>query len=152
MSSEIVKDGSVVSVHYRGTLEDGSEFDSSYSRGEAMTFQIGQGQCIPGFENGIMGLAIGESKTFTLAPEEAYGSRDESAVQPIPTASFPEGFEFQIGAMVQGENPDGGVVMATVTALDGDLVTLDFNHPMAGKTLTFAVEVENLGSSTINIG
>ena len=151
MSSEAIKDGSVVSVHYKGTLDDGTEFDSSHTRGEPMTFQMGGGQVIPGFESAALGMVTGESKTFTLAPTEAYGVGDPNAIQPVPTSHFPEGFEFQVGGIVQGENPDGGAVMATINAVDGDTVILDFNHPMAGKNLTFEIEIVDVGESMMTV-
>ena len=143
MSSE-VKNGSVVSVHYKGTFDDGTEFDSSHERGEPMTFEIGSDQLIAGFESAAMGMIVGESKTFKLTPTEAYGEVDPSAVQPVPTSNFPEDFEFQVGAIVQGENSEGQPVMATINGVDGENVILDFNHPMAGKNLNFEIEITDV--------
>ncbi len=140
MSSEVVN-GSVVSVHYRGTLNDETEFDSSYDRGEPISVAIGTGQVLPGFENALMGMQVGEKKEFSLTSNEAYGPVDPQVIQPVPTDNFPPGFEFVEGAMVQGTGPDGRPVIATVQEINGDVVMLDFNHPMAGKDLTFAIEV-----------
>lgn len=140
MSSE-VKDGSVVSVHYKGTLDDETEFDNSYTRGEPLNIQIGLGQLIPGFEKEMLGMKVNESKTFTLSSDEAYGPIDPQMVQMVGTDNFPPGFEFQVGAMVQGTGPQGEPIVATVQSMSGDSVMLDFNHPMAGKNLTFAIEV-----------
>ncbi|MBI4416084.1 MAG: peptidylprolyl isomerase [Euryarchaeota archaeon] len=133
------KMGSKVKVHYRGTFGDGEEFDSS-DGGPPLEFQIGESQVIEGFEKNVVGLAAGDSKTFTLPPGEAYGERDDSLVLSAPKGAFPaEGLE--PGAGVRVKLPDGQELEGSVTEITDELVTVDFNHPLAGRSLTFEVTV-----------
>lgn len=143
-----ITDGDSVSVHYEGTLEDGSVFDSSYTRGAPISFTIGAGSMIEGFEANIRGMSVGEKKKFTITSDEAYGPHDEAAVQQVLKTNFPTDFDFTLGSMVTGSNPNGGSVNATIISEEADSVTLDFNHPMAGKDLTFEVEVVSLTSES----
>lgn len=138
-----VKAGQTVSVHYVGTFEDGTEFDSSVSRGEPITFQVGAGQMISGFDQAVAGMKNGETKDVTLTPEMAYGPSREDLVQNISTKLFPEDFEFVIGATVKGDAPNGQPLLAAIVEHqpDNEVVVLDFNHPMAGKTLNFNINV-----------
>lgn len=141
------KNGDTISVHYKGTLDDGTEFDSSHNRGETLTFQIGVGQMIPGFDSGVVGMTVGETKNITIPATEAYGERVTEAVQQIPKTSFPENFQFIVGQQVQGTGPNGEAVTAVIITEDTEGVTLDFNHPLAGKNLNFEVElVEIVGA------
>ena len=136
-----VEKGQTVSLHYIGTLDDGTEFDSSRSREEPMTCEVGAGQLISGFDNALVGMAIGETKKISLSPNEAYGNILEEAIQVIPKTSFPEDFQFNVGEFVQGQGESGNIVSAKIEALENDNVTLDFNHPMAGKNLNFEIEL-----------
>jgi len=137
-----VKDGNTISVHYTGTfVEDGEKFDSSYDRGESLTFQVGSGQMINGFDQGVVGMGVGETKTIKVQPENAYGLRNEEAVQEVPKDQFPPSFNYSVGTPVQGVNPDGGQITATIISEQTDTVTLDFNHPLASRTLNFEVEL-----------
>jgi len=95
---------------------------------------------IPGFEQNILGMKVGEEKQFTLAPADAYGLRDPEAVQEVPKQMFPQDFAFEVGGHVQGEQ-DGNPLFAKILSEQGETVTLDFNHPMAGQDLTFNIEV-----------
>ena len=133
--------GKTVSVHYQGTFTDGVEFDSSFSRGEPISFTLGAGQMIPGFEKGVEGMTVGETKNISLKPEEAYGLHREEAVKDMPKSTFPEDFQFIVGGVITGQAPTGQPMMATVLAEKEDAVTLDFNHPMAGKDLNFKIEL-----------
>ena len=133
------KDGSKVKVMYRGTLPDGSEFDSNHG-GDPLEFQVGEGQVIDGFERAVIGMAAGEEKTFTLPPEEAYGAHDADLIMETPKASLPADGLFE-GVGVRIRLQDGRMADGYVTAIGEETVTLDFNHPLAGKTLTFAVKV-----------
>jgi len=135
-----VATGDNVKVHYRGTLTDGTEFDNSHTRGEPLEFTIGSGQMIVGFNDAIIGMEEGETKTFSLTPEMAYGHRIDEAVQSVPRTAFGDDFEFEIGGMVQGNGPRGAFV-AKIHELDETTVTLDLNHPLAGQELNFEVEV-----------
>ena len=137
----MVKTGDNVTVDYVGKFDDETVFDSSQQRGEPITFEVGAGRMISGFENGLVGMNVGEKKDLVLAPEDAYGSINEAAIQTVPRSEFPEGFEFVEGATLQGQDPEGRPFMAKISGLNEETVTLDMNHPLAGKTLNFQVEV-----------
>ncbi len=143
-----VQSGNTVSVHYRGTLSDGEEFDSSYDRGETLTFQVGGGQMIKGFDEGVVGMKVGEKKTVVVYPEQAYGFRNEEAIQEVAKTQFPNDFSFELGTAVQGVNPDGGHVTAKILSEQEQTVTLDFNHPLASKTLNFEIELVGIKDET----
>ena len=136
-----IKNGDKVSIHYRGTLDDGTEFDNSYDRGETLTFEVGVGQMIKGFDSGVVGMTVGETKTIKITADEAYGQRQPEAVQSIPKTSFPENFQFIIGQQVQGTGPNGENISAVLISEEEETATLDFNHPLAGKNLNFSVEL-----------
>ena len=136
-----VETGQSVSVHYIGTLTDGTEFDNSRGRGEPLTFELGSGQLIAGFDSAVTGMSIGESKQITLEPAQAYGEHNPELIQAIPQSAFPSDFKFEVGGVVQGQNPSGQPIFATVQAVGDETVDLDMNHPMAGKTLTFDIEL-----------
>lgn len=129
-----------VSVHYTGTFEDGEIFDSSRERGP-LSFEVGAGQMIQGFDEAVVGMEIGESKKITLAPEEAYGHRNEELIVELPAASFPGDMELEVGIQLQLTNQNGQPVPATVVHITEENITMDVNHPMAGKTLVFDIEI-----------
>ncbi|EJG06206.1 peptidylprolyl isomerase FKBP-type [Methanofollis liminatans DSM 4140] len=131
---------STVLLHYTGTLEDGTEFDSSRG-GDPLQFTVGGGEVIPGFEEAVVGMAPGETKTFTIPADEAYGPRRDDLVMQVARDQFPPEIDFAVGQQYPVEVNEGQVVLVTVAALDSETVTLDANHPLAGKDLTFAVEV-----------
>ncbi len=131
-------DGTTVRVHYRGTLDDGSEFDSSTGR-DPLEFTIGAGQVIAGFEQAVAGLAAGEKTQIRIEAEDAYGERFADAIQRLPMEAFAE--EPPLEAMVQLQAPDGRMMVATVTDVTEETVELDFNHPLAGQALTFDLEL-----------
>jgi len=137
----LIKEGHNVTVHYKGTLSDGSEFDNSRSRGTPLEFEVGSGQLIKGFDEAVRGMGFGEVKTFKLAPDDAYGHFNPAAVQEYPKGAFPEDYEFVIGATVEGHSPEGAPLVAKIVSSTEDTVTLDLNHPLAGKDLTFEIEV-----------
>jgi len=139
-----VENGQKVSVHYVGTLDDGTEFDSSHSRGEPIMFEVGSGQLIAGFDSSIVGMAVGETKEITLGPTEAYGEANPELLQSFPQASFPPDFNFEVGEVVQGQNQAGQPVFAKIDSVGDEDVVLDLNHPMAGKTLNFAIELVSI--------
>ena len=138
------KPKNIVTVHYVGTLDDGQEFDNSHKRGEPLTFTIGSGQMIPGFEANVIGMKKGESKNFTLSPDEAYGQVRENLFQTFQRTQFPPDFEIQVGSMINVPTNDGQIFPATINFADEENVVLDFNHPMAGKNLNFDIEVINI--------
>ena len=136
-----IKDGSAVTLHYRGTFEDGTEFDSSYSRSEPITVTAGEGQLIKGFESALQGMKEGETKTFTVTPSDGYGEPDPDAVTTLEKGMFPEDYEFTIDRTVPLMGPGGQPVMGTLKEVTENEIVVDLNHPMAGKTLNFEVEV-----------
>ncbi len=140
MSNQI-EQGNIVTLHYKGTLEDGTEFDSSHNRNEPMTVTVGAGQLIEGFDRELSGMSSGETKTFTIAAEDAYGPHFEEATTTLEREVFPGDFEFSEGMIVPLQGPDGEVHRAALSNFTDDTVFADFNHPMAGKDLTFEVEI-----------
>ena len=139
-----VENGNTVSVHYCGTLNDGTEFDSSYTRGEPITFEVGAGQMIAGFDAAIPGMTIGESKNISIVSSDAYGERNEESMQNVPITAFPEGFDFTEGALVSGQNQAGQSFMAKIITRSDTDVTLDLNHPLAGEDLNFKIELVDI--------
>ena len=144
MANNTAQQGSIVKVHYTGSLSDGEVFDSSEGA-EPLEFQIGSGQVIPGFELAITGMAEGESKKFTIPSQEAYGEREESMMVTFPLSNLPEGFEPEIGAQIDLEDEDGNQIPAMVIDVDDEKIMLDANHPLAGEDLTFEITVVSIG-------
>ena len=136
--------GDRVKVHYKGTLDDGTVFDSSRERGQPLEFTLGQGRLIKGFEAVVTGLAVGETETVTIPPEEAYGLSNNDLVRKIARDQFPSQIEAKVGAYVSTKHPDGGMLEAVITKVTEDAVTLDANHPLAGKALTFELELVDI--------
>ncbi|MCP4569402.1 MAG: peptidylprolyl isomerase [FCB group bacterium] len=134
------KDGDEVKVHYTGTQDDGTTFDSSRER-EPLSFVIGSGMMIPGFNDGVIGMAVGDTKTIVLTPDQAYGPRHEERIQPVAISQLPEGMTPTPGAMLQMTGPGGQPLPVRIESVQGDSVIIDANHPLAGKTLTFDVEL-----------
>ncbi len=134
--------GQCVRINYRGTLGDGTEFDSSYGR-EPLQFTLGSGQVIPGFDEAVEGMDVGQKKTVTIPADEAYGEHHDEAVQAVPRDIF-EGQAPNPGDVVTLVAPDGTEVMATVVEARDTDVLLDFNHPLAGEALTFELELVEL--------
>lgn len=132
------KSGDTVRVHYRGTLEDGTEFDSSAGR-EPLEFVVGSGEVIPGFDEAVVALEAGTKATVTIPAAQAYGEHDAGGLQTFPLSAFPSAPE--VGWAVELSGPDGERVPATIAEVNGDEVVLDFNHPLAGKDLTFDIEL-----------
>jgi peptidylprolyl isomerase len=138
-----VKSGDTVRIHYTGTLADGSTFDSSEGR-DPLEFTVGSGQIIPGLDKEIPGMAVGDKKTVTIAPAEAYGDSHPDAIQSIPRSNVPPEIPLEVGLQLQMQSPSGQVVPVTVVEIGADEVTLDANHPLAGKELTFAFELVSI--------
>ena len=134
------KKGDKVRVHYTGTLESGEEFDSSRNR-EPLEFIIGEGSVIPGFEEGVVDMAVGESKQISISPENGYGERNEQLVAEVMKSEIPVYIKPSPGMRLRIKTPDGGVMDVMVTEVSEDTVTLDGNHPLAGQSLFFDVEL-----------
>ena len=143
-----VKNGNNVSVHYRGTFNDGTEFDNSRIRGQILKFEIGSGRMITGFNDAVVGMSVGETRSIKLRPEDAYGPRQEDAVRTVPKSSFGEDFEVRIGEMIQGNGPRGPFMAKIEEELDEGIV-LDFNHPLAGKEINFDIELLSIDPDAI---
>ncbi len=133
--------GQTVGVHYVETFNDGTELDNSRTRGNPLIFKVGERQVINGFENAVVGMKIGETKTVTISPEEAYGPTDPKLLREMPRNTFPQDFNFVKGALVEMRSPQGHSMPATIASFGDENVTLDFNHPLSGKTLNFEIEV-----------
>lgn len=135
-----VKSGDTVRIHYTGTLADGTTFDSSEGRAP-LEFTVGSGQIIPGLDKAIPGMSVGDTKTVEVPAEEAYGPINENARAEVPRSQIPEEVPLQIGGQLQMQTPQGQVLPVTVVAITEEAVMLDANHPLAGKDLTFAIEL-----------
>jgi peptidylprolyl isomerase len=134
------KSGDTVRIHYTGTLDDGTEFDSSAGR-DPLEFSLGGGQVIPGFDNAVDGMAVGESKTVTIPAEQAYGERHEQLVQEVPKSALPDEIDPSVGMHLQSRSPEGQVMNLVVTEVAAESITVDGNHPLAGQALTFDIEL-----------
>ncbi len=132
--------GNRVKVHYTGTLQDGTPFDSSVG-GEPLEITIGEGGLIPAFEQSLIGMESGESKTIQITAEDAYGSHDGELVHQVPREMIALDVEMEVGLPLQAQGPEGQVVHMAVVAFDEETVTVDANHPLAGQDLTFAIEM-----------
>ncbi|WP_238363943.1 FKBP-type peptidyl-prolyl cis-trans isomerase [Mesobacterium pallidum] len=139
-----VKQGDTVQIHYTGTLADGSTFDSSAGR-DPLQFQVGSGQIIPGLDKALPGMTVGDSKTVEVPADEAYGQANPEAMQQIPRDQVPDDIPLDLGTRLQLQGPQGQPIPVTVTEVTDAHVTLDANHPLAGKDLTFAIELVAIG-------
>ena len=137
------KSGDTVKIHYTGTLDDGTQFDSSAGR-EPLEFKLGSGQVIPGFDKAVNGMAVGESKEVNIAPEDAYGPRHEQMIQEVPRSALPPDLTPEVGVGLQARGQDGQAIDLTVTAVNEESITVDGNHPLAGKALNFAIELVSI--------
>ena len=135
-----VKQGDTVQVHYRGKLDDGTVFDSSQGRGP-LEFTVGQGHMIAGFQDAVVGMDAGDSKTVHIPAAQAYGPRDESVVLSMSREKMPEDIDLEISDRLQVRRKDGTMVNVTVTDISESSVTLDGNHPLAGQDLVFDIEL-----------
>ena len=132
--------GDTVRVHYQGTLDDGTVFDSSHG-GEPLEFTLGEGMVIPGFENAVDGMNTGEKRTEKIPPDQAYGPHDPDRLVQIPKSEVPPEAALKVGDRVQLYDDQGHALQALVAALDDHGVTLDMNHVLAGEALTFEIEL-----------
>ena len=137
-----VQAGSRVTIEYVGTLTSGEVFDDTTGRGP-VSFIVGNGDVLAGFDTAVVGMSVGEEKVLTLEPGEAYGERDEDAVQVVPNDAFDSEMDIQPGTYIIGEN-ENGQFPARVVAVASNGVTIDMNHPLAGQTLNFNFTVTDV--------
>ena len=132
-----------VKVHYKGTLKTGEVFDSSEGR-DPLEFTLGTGQVIPGFDNGIQGMAVNESKTINIPATEAYGEVRQELIQDVPKSNLPEEIKPEVGMQLMSNTPDGQQIPLVVTEVKDESITVDANHPLAGKDLIFEVTLVSI--------
>jgi len=137
-----VEKGSKIKVEYTGSFEDGEVFDASEKHGEPLAFEAGAGMVVPGFDAAVIGMEVGEEKSVTLKPEEAYGEPHPNAVQIVPRDKFPA--EAEEGMVIGVPLPNGQQIPAKITKIDDKEVTIDMNHPMAGKVLVFKIKIVSI--------
>ncbi len=136
----LAEKGKRVKVHYTGKLADGTVFDSSLER-EPLEFVLGAGQMIPGFDKGVEGMKVGEQKTLQLPPQDAYGERNENLLFRVSSEALPEDYTPELGDMLQVTTDKGFPMRVTVAEIAEEYLMLDGNHRLAGKDLTFTVEL-----------
>jgi len=139
----VVEKGNKIKVEYTGSFEDGEVFDASEKHGKPLEFEAGAGMVVPGFDAAVIGMDVGEEKTFTLKPEESYGMPNEQAIQKVPKDKFPA--EAKEGMMIGVPLPNGQQMPAKIMKIDDKEVTIDMNHPMAGKILVFKIKIVSIG-------
>jgi FKBP-type peptidyl-prolyl cis-trans isomerase 2 len=137
----IVKSGDTVLVHYTGTLDDGQIFDSSVERGEPLQFTVGSGQVITGFDSGVTGMTVGETRKIHIASEDAYGDHTEENMISVPLEHLPKDIPLLPGTPLNMQTPEGHVLQVAVHEVQGETVIIDANHPLAGKALNFELEL-----------
>jgi peptidylprolyl isomerase len=137
---EGAQSGDIVRVHYTGTLDDGTVFDTSAGN-EPLEFTLGKGEVIEGFEAAVSGMRPGETKTIRIPAEEAYGPAYEELVLMVAKEEYPEDLEPEIGQILELQQPDGRVVIVRVTRIDDEGICLDANHPLAGRDLIFEIDL-----------
>jgi FKBP-type peptidyl-prolyl cis-trans isomerase 2 len=134
------KQGDTVNVHYTGRLEDGTVFDSSRER-RPLQFTLGKGQVITGFEQAVIGMNKGESKTVNIPTDQAYGPRREDMIVTVDRSQLPADLNPRVGQRLELTQMDDQTILVTMTDITDSSMTLDANHPLAGKTLTFDIEL-----------
>ena len=142
-----VTNHSVVSIHYKLTNNDGEVLDSSEGK-DPLTYLHGMGNLIPGLEQELLDKAVGDKLQVTVAPADGYGELNEQMIQQVPASAFEGVDQIQVGMQFRASGPDGDVQLITVTAVDGDMVTIDGNHPLAGVELNFDVEITSIREAT----
>jgi len=137
------KSGDTVHIHYTGTLEDGTQFDSSEGR-DPLQFTLGAGQVIAGMDQAVEGMAVGEKKSINIPAEEAYGEHQDQMVQDVPKSALPPDLAPEVGMALQAQSQDGRPLRLVVTEVGEDTITVDANHPLAGKALNFDIELVSI--------
>jgi len=143
---ELAEDSDTVKVHYTGILADGTTFDTSVGS-EPLEFTLGQGQMIPGFEQAIIGMQVGETKTFTIPTDQAYGPYRDDMIFEVARDELPADIDPRVGMQLQMNQGDGGIMIVTITDVSETTIKIDANHPLAGQDLTFDIELVDIGKS-----
>ncbi len=145
-----IKKGDKVRVDYEGRFENGVVFDTSMhgDHSHPLEFEVGAGQMIAGFDTGVIGLDIGDEKEITLKPEEAYGQYNPKLVQQVPMRKMPTGAKIEAGMELYVRTPDGNEIPVKINKIVGDMVEIDLNHPMAGKTLIFKIIIKSINEES----
>lgn len=138
-----VSEGTRVYLNFSVSLEDGSEVDSNFG-GEPVVFEVGDGSLLPGFERLLFGMSAGQRQMFHVSPEDGFGQPNDNNVQFIPRSQFQEGGELEVGLVYSFADAGGGELPGLVVAFDDDEVTIDFNHPLAGRSILFDVLVHRV--------
>lgn len=138
----VIKKGNKIKVEYEGRFEDGEVFDTSEKHDEPLEFEAGKGMVVPGFDDAVIGMDEGEEKEITLKPEEAYGESNPQAIQKVPKDKFPKGAK--TGMMIGIPLPNGQQIPGKIIEITDSEVTVDINHPMAGKTLIFKIKIVSI--------
>jgi FKBP-type peptidyl-prolyl cis-trans isomerase SlyD len=146
ISPKTISDGKTISMEYTLTLEDKKVLDTNVG-GDPLNFTQGSHQIIPGLETALEGMKVGESKQVTVAPEQGYGAINPKAIQEVPLENIPENAR-KVGAQLQGKDAQGRMVQARVSDVKEQVVMLDYNHPLAGKTLLFDVKILNIQAAS----
>ena len=141
MQNNAVENGNTIKIHYKGYLDTGDEFDNSERRGEPFQFIVGSKSVIPGFSTSVLGMTPGEKRTVKINCNDAYGTRVEEAVRTVDKTDFPADFQFEENLVVTGNQSNGQPFQAVIKEVTEKQVTLDFNHPLAGKDLNFDIEL-----------
>ena len=143
-----VTKGNIVKIDYTGKLEDGTVFDSSKNHDKPLEFEVGSGHIIEGFDKAMIGMIKGDEKEITLKPAEAYGEMNPDLLKKIPKEQFPKDAQLTVGMMLEMNSPDGMKIPVIVSEVGDKEITIDLNHPMAGKTLTFNVKLLSVRKQT----
>ena len=144
-----VSEGTRVFLNFSVSLADGSEVDSNFG-GEAVDFVVGDGSLLPGFERALFGMKAGQRQVFTIQPEDAFGQPNDNNVQVIPTEQFDDDIELEIGLVFSFADASGGELPGLVVSFDEEEVTIDFNHPLAGRTILFDVQVHRVEAAELH--
>jgi FKBP-type peptidyl-prolyl cis-trans isomerase 2 len=142
-----VKNGDKIKVEYIGKLDDGSVFDSSENHGKPLEFEVGSGHVIKGFNDAVLGMNEGDEKEFEISPADAYGQHDPTLIQKVPREVFPQDAKIAAGLVFEAGLPTGEKVPAMIADVDENTVTVDLNHPLAGKALNFKIKLKEISTS-----
>lgn len=138
---KVVRKGDTVKVEYVGSLEDGTVFDSSEKQKAPLEFVVGEGKIIKGFEEVVIGMKVGDEKEIKLPPKDGYGQHNPELVREMPKKCFPEDQVIQIGMIFMVNLQDGRQIQVKISAVTDETITVDANHPLAGKTLLFKIKL-----------